>query len=141
MLVGEFKHNLDAKGRVFVPAKFRADLGESFIVAKSSKGFLMMMSEDQWDIMYEKIDALALQMGDKETSRWFAKNSMPTEIDTQGRISISLDQRNYAGLQKEISFIGRRKYVEIWSTDVIDQKSDSYDVSKFDAIADTLGIG
>ncbi len=140
MLTGEFRHTLDAKGRVFVPAKFRADLGQNLVVAKTFGKFLVMYSESEWETFMEKLDALGDDGEMGKMKRYIMKNAMPTEVDNQGRISISADHRDFAGLKKEISFIGMRKYVEIWSGDAADEETDMYDVEKFKSLAKGLGL-
>ena len=72
--------------------------------------------------------------------RYIMKNAMPTEVDNQGRISISADHRDFAGLKKEISFIGMRKYVEIWGSDTADEETGTYDIEKFKSLAKGLGL-
>lgn len=140
MLTGEFRHTLDAKGRVFVPAKFRADLGQNLVVAKTFGKFLVMYSESEWENFMEKLDALGDDGETGNMKRYIMKNAMPTEVDNQGRISISADHRDFAGLKKEISFIGMRKYVEIWGSDTADEETGSYDIEKFKSLAKGLGL-
>lgn len=140
MLTGEFRHTLDAKGRVFVPAKFRADLGQNLVVAKTFGKFLVMYSESEWENFMEKLDALGDDGEIGNMKRYIMKNAMPTEVDTQGRISISADHREFAGLQKEISFIGMRKYVEIWGSSEADEETAAYDIEKFKSLAKGLGL-
>lgn len=140
MLTGEFRHTLDAKGRVFVPAKFRADLGQNLVVAKTFGKFLVMYSESEWENFMEKLDALGDDGETGNMKRYIMKNAMPTEVDNQGRISISADHRDFAGLKKEISFIGMRKYVEIWGGDTADEETGTYDIEKFKSLAKGLGL-
>ena len=140
MLTGEFRHTLDTKGRVFVPAKFRADLGQNLVVAKTFGKFLVMYSESEWENFMEKLDALGDDGETGNMKRYIMKNAMPTEVDNQGRISISADHRDFAGLKKEISFIGMRKYVEIWGSDTADEETGTYDIEKFKSLAKGLGL-
>lgn len=140
MLTGEFKHTLDAKGRVFVPAKFRADLGQNVVIAKTFGKFLVMYSDAEWEIFMEKLDSLGDDDDIGNMKRYIMKNAMPTELDTQGRISIVKEHRSFAGLDKDISFIGMRKYVEIWSSGEADSETEQYDIAKFKSIAKGLGL-
>lgn len=66
---------------------------------------------------------------------------MPVDIDAQGRISISAEQRSFAGLEKEISFIGMRKYVEIWSSENADEDVAEYDIEKFKEQSKRMNLG
>ncbi len=141
MLTGEFKHTLDAKGRVFVPAKFRADLGGNVIVAKTFGKFLVMYSEEEWINFMEKLDELGETEDIGDMKRYIMKNAMPTDVDTQGRISISAEHREFASLVKEVSFIGMRKYVEIWGCDTVDSETEQYDLEKFKAQSKKIHLG
>lgn len=141
MLTGEFKHTLDAKGRVFVPAKFRADLGEHVVVARTFGKFLVMYSEDEWINFMEKLDELAETEDIGDMKRYIMKHAMPTDVDAQGRISISNEERAFAGLEKEISFIGMRKYVEIWSSEEADNDASDYDIEKFKSQSKKMHLG
>ena len=60
MLLGEYSHNLDAKGRVSVPAKFREDLGHTFIVTKGLDNCLFAYSKEEWKTFEEKLKNLPL---------------------------------------------------------------------------------
>lgn len=141
MLTGEFKHTLDAKGRVFVPAKFRNDLGNSVVIAKSFRKFLVMYSETEWMNFMQKLDALGETEDVSEMKRFIMKNAMPTDLDTQGRIIISNDHRQFANLVKDISFIGMTKYVEIWGADDIEAEVSDADVERFKAQSKKINLG
>lgn len=141
MLTGEFKHTLDAKGRVFVPAKFRSDLGASVVIAKSLSKFLVMYSEEEWINFMEKLDLLGETEDISDMKRYIMKNAMPTDVDTQGRISISADHREFAKLVKDISFIGMRKYVEIWSDEDVKAETSGLDIEKFKEQSKKIHLG
>ena len=141
MLTGEFKHTLDTKGRVFVPAKFRADLGQNVIVAKTFGKFLVMYSEEEWINFMEKLDALGETEDIGDMKRYIMKNAMPTDVDAQGRINICQEHRNFANLIKEVSFIGMRKYVEIWGIDEVESETEVYDLEKFKEQSKKIHLG
>ncbi len=141
MLTGEFKHTLDSKGRVFVPAKFRNDLGQSVIVAKTFGKFLVMYSEEEWINFMEKLDELSETEDIGDMKRYIMKNAMPTDVDTQGRINITLEHRSFAKLEKEVSFIGMRKYVEIWCADTASEETEEYDIEKFKQQSKKIHLG
>lgn len=141
MLTGEFKHNLDAKGRVFVPAKFRADLGTSVIVAKTFSKYLVLYSEDEWNVFMEKIDMLSETEDLEDMKRYLMRGAVPADVDAQGRICIDSDHREFAHLEKEISFIGMRKYVEIWAADDVAEETEKYDLEKFKAQSKKIHLG
>ncbi|WP_225744337.1 division/cell wall cluster transcriptional repressor MraZ [Marinilactibacillus sp. Marseille-P9653] len=116
MLLGEFKHNIDAKGRLIVPAKFREDLGEYFIVTRGLDGCLFGYPQKEWEALEQKLKLLPLA---KKESRAFTRflYSAATEctLDKQGRINIPQTLRDHAKLEKSCFVIGVSDRIEIWS--------------------------
>jgi MraZ protein len=115
MLLGEYNHNLDVKGRVSVPAKFREDLGESFIVTKGLDNCLFAYSKEEWQTFETKLKALPMtNTNARNFIRFFFAGATECEIDKQGRVNIPQILRDYAGLSKDVSIIGVSTRVEIW---------------------------
>ncbi|WP_027107666.1 division/cell wall cluster transcriptional repressor MraZ [Lacticigenium naphthae] len=116
MLLGEYKHNMDAKGRLIIPSKFRDDLGESFIVTRGLDGCLFGYPQKQWSVLQDKINQLPLAK--KETrsfARFFYSAATECELDKQGRVNIPQTLRDYAKLEKNCVVIGVSQRFEIWS--------------------------
>ena len=89
MLMGEFKHNIDAKGRLIMPAKFREALGDTFIVTRGLDGCLFGYPLSQWELLQEKLKQLPLAKKDARAfTRFFYSAAMEAELDKQGRINI-----------------------------------------------------
>lgn len=126
MLAGEFKHTIDAKGRVFLPAKFRDDLGSNLIIAAGLEQCLTAYSEAEWDKLMTRLESIG-EMATKEYKRFLMKSSLPVEVDNQGRISISQTHRDLAGIEKEISFLGMHNHVEIWNSGALVTETETYD--------------
>jgi protein mraZ len=123
MLLGEYSHNLDAKGRVSVPAKFREDLGHTFIVTKGLDNCLFAYSKEEWKTFEEKLKNLPLtNMNARNFIRFFFSGATECEIDKQGRINIPQNLREYASLSKDVYIIGVSTRVEIWDK----EKWDNY---------------
>lgn len=147
MLTGEFRHTLDTKGRVFVPAKFRADLGERVVISRSLRKddikFLVMYSEEGWINFMKKMDNPEFESNPKfiAMKRYIMKYTMPTDIDSQGRIVIGTENRDFAALDKEISFIGMTDHVEIWNSSLSDEEADTYDLDDFVELGKQLRLG
>ena len=112
-MVGQYKHNIDAKGRLFIPAKFREGLGETFSVAAGLDGCLSVYSDAKWAELEEKIDALPTSQ--KRKMRTFLANAAECEPDSQGRILIPAKLRQYAALEKEVVINGASKSLELWN--------------------------
>ena len=117
MLIGEYQHNIDAKGRVIVPARFREDLGERFYVTKGLDHCLFVLPPTEWTKLQEKI--MAMPMGKaRGIQRFFFSGAAEVEPDKQGRILLPAELRAYAGLEKDVTIIGNRNHAEIWATEV-----------------------
>ena len=113
MLIGEYQHNIDAKGRVIVPARFREDLGERFYVTKGLDHCLFVLPPTEWTKLQEKI--MAMPMGKaRGIQRFFFSGAAEVEPDKQGRILLPQHLREYAGLEKDVAFIGTSNRAEIW---------------------------
>ncbi len=115
MLLGEYNHNLDEKGRVSVPSKFRDDLGVSFIVTKGLDNCLFIYSKEEWKTFETKLKTLPLtNTNARNFIRFFFSGATECELDKQGRINIPQNLREYAGLTRELAIIGVSTRVEIW---------------------------
>ncbi len=115
MLLGEYNHNLDTKGRVSVPSKFREDLGESFIVTKGLDNCLFAYSKKEWETFEAKLKSLPMtNTNARNFIRFFFSGATECEIDKLGRINIPSVLREYAGLKKDITIIGVSTRIEIW---------------------------
>ena len=116
MLIGEYEHSLDAKGRIIMPAKLREDIGEKFVVTKGWDGCLFAFSQTEWKSFEEKLRALPVSNKNaRDFSRFFFAGAIECEIDKQGRFLISSNLRDFAGLEKEVIIIGMNSRLEIWS--------------------------
>ena len=112
MLIGEYEHSLDAKGRLIMPAKLREDIGLD--------GCLFAFSLEEWKNFEQKLRSLPISNKDARAfSRFFFAGAIDCEIDKQGRFLISSNLRDFAELTKEVVIIGMDSRIEIWSKDKI----------------------
>lgn len=117
MFIGEYQHTLDAKGRIFVPAKFRDELGEKFIVTIGLDRCLFVFPAQTFNIYKEKLDAISLANKDaRNFTRFFFAGAAECELDKQGRIMLPQKLRVYASLEKDVTVVGVSGRVEIWNT-------------------------
>jgi len=115
MLIGEFEHSLDAKGRLIMPAKLRESIGDTFVVTKGLDGCLFAFSITEWTNFEEKLKSLPLSnKNSREFVRFFLSGATECEIDKQGRFLIPNNLREAAGLVKETVIIGVGTRIEIW---------------------------
>ncbi|MDO4282611.1 MAG: division/cell wall cluster transcriptional repressor MraZ [Clostridia bacterium] len=115
MLLGEYIHTLDLKGRVIIPSKFRDDLGESFIVTKGLDNSLFIYSKEEWKKFEDKLKTLPMtNSATRNFVRFFFAGATECELDKQGRITLPQNLREYASLMKDVCIIGVSTRVEIW---------------------------
>ncbi len=119
MFMGEYHHNIDVKGRLIVPAKFREELGELFVLTRGLDQCLFGYPICEWKVIEEKLKGLPLTKKDARAfTRFFFSGATECEIDKQGRINIATPLVNYAKLEKECVVLGVSNRIEIWSKDI-----------------------
>lgn len=116
MLFGEYQHNIDEKGRMIMPAKFRDDLGDSFILTKGLDNCLAVYSKKEWQAIEGQIRSLPLSKS-RDLQRFWFSGAAEVEPDKQGRILIPANLRSYAELTKDVVVIGVSNRAEIWDKD------------------------
>lgn len=139
MLVGQYFHTVDSKGRVFVPAKFRPDLQGNLILVKGMEDCIALYNEEQWDVFVKKLEAYG-EMQMKRIKCFILASAFNTELDSQGRIVISSELRQHAGIEKEVSFIGLNNCVEIWRPDKFKAYNDASDVEEMKEMLRNVGF-
>lgn len=119
--MGEYEHNLDAKGRVIVPAKFREGLGKKFVITRGLDKCLFAYPLEEWKILEEKLKKLPLTKKDARAfTRFFFSGAVECEIDKQGRVNLPQPLRTYSQLEKECVIIGVSERIELWSKELWD---------------------
>ena len=114
-MYGTYQHSLDAKGRLFIPARLREELGDEFFVTISTEKCLTAYSNKSWESMLEKISAKPKM--DQKKLRSFFSRAARVELDGQGRILIPQALREHAGLAKNVSVIGVGDCAQLWDAD------------------------
>ena len=115
MLIGEFEHSIDTKGRLVLPAKIKDDLGKEFIVTKGLDGCLFGYSLAEWNKFEEKLKTLPLTNKiTRDFVRFFLSGAVEEETDKQGRFLLPANLREYASLSKDAVIIGVGTRIEIW---------------------------
>ena len=138
MLIGEYEHSLDAKGRLIMPAKLREDIGEKFIVTKGLDGCLFGFSQNEWNNFQEKLKSLPLtNKNARDFVRLFLSGAIECELDKQGRFLLTSNLREYAHLEKEATIIGVGTRIEIWNKDKWKEYNSEENISA-DEIAENM---
>ena len=117
MFTGEYEHNVDSKNRIFVPAKFREELGESFIVSRDLRGKrLKIFSLARWQEYIAPILQQERRISEK-AMRYLHRNAVQVSPDSQGRILLTRDLLAFAEIDKSAVIVGCSTYAEIWSVE------------------------
>ena len=117
MFLGDHQHTLDAKGRVSLPAKFRAEMTGKLVIAKGFEDCLYVYSADEYNRFVEEL--LTTEDFDprmRRIRRFFTSGAVEAELDSAGRISLPPVLREYAGLKKDIAVTGNGNRIEIWDS-------------------------
>lgn len=130
MLIGEYHHNIDDKGRLTIPSKFREEIGEKFIVTRGLDNCLFVYSLVEWEKIVSKLKTLPFTKKDARTfTRFFLSGATLCEFDKQGRINLANSLISYAKIQKECAIIGVNDRLEIWAldkfNDLMEENTDS----------------
>ncbi len=118
MFAGEFTHNVDAKGRIIIPAKFREQLGEHFMVANWFDGCLALFTMEGWEEFAKKLTSIPTnQKSSRFLQRTLLAGASEEESDKQGKVVLNQGHRTYADISKEVKIIGVGAHIEIWASD------------------------
>ena len=115
MLLGEYKHNLDLKGRIAMPAKFREQIKGGAIITRGLDHCLFVFGKNEWEILAQKLISLPLaQANSRAFVRLMLAGATDVDLDAQGRVLIPDYLREYARLKKEATITGLYNRMEIW---------------------------
>lgn len=116
--LGEFRHTLDAKGRVILPANFRDELKEGLVVAPGQDKCLTVYPPDEWSKALKDIRTLRrTDVRERQFARVLTSQAHPDTLDRQGRVTIPARLRTYAGLSKDVMVVGRDAVAELWNAE------------------------
>ena len=138
MFIGQYRHNLDAKNRIIVPAKFRDGLGEGFVVTKGLDGCLSIYTAERWTEMISRLERIpATKREARQYLRSLTSKAVECSLDNQGRIQLPQFLLATASIQKSCVVVGVADHVEIWP----EETWDSYDEEaseSFETVAESL---
>lgn len=138
MFIGQYRHNLDAKNRIIVPARFRDGLGEEFVVTKGLDGCLSIFTADKWTEMIGRLERIpATKREARQYLRSLTSKAVECSLDNQGRIQLPQFLIATANIKKSCVIVGVADHVEIWP----EETWDSYDEEaseSFETVAESL---
>lgn len=126
MLIGSYRHSVDAKNRMRMPVKFKSELGASYIITKGTANNLFVFSANEFKTIYDKL--INLPTFDEEAQkvvRKFLSSAFEAEEDSQGRVLLPKELVKHAGIVKELVFVGAGNRVEIWAEEAWDNFDES----------------
>lgn len=140
MFTGEFEHSIDSKKRIFVPAKFREELGETFMVVRDIRGpVLKMYSLEAWQEYLAPIKTQERKLAEKAL-RYLHRNAAQVSPDSQGRIVLTSSLLEYAEIEKEAMVVGCSDYCEIWSLENYRAEIENEDADEIREELERLGL-
>ena len=141
MLIGTYRHSVDAKNRMRMPSKFKGELGENFVITKGTSNNLFVFSAEQFSAVYEKL--MALPLFDEEAQkpvRKFLSSAFDSEEDAQGRILLPKELIKHAEITKNVVFVGVGNRVEIWAEEIWDKMQEESDEKVDFSVLAKLGV-
>lgn len=140
MLTGEFRHSIDAKNRMFVPAKLREELGETFIIACDIREkCLKVYSLEGWDAYIAPIKALPREVSEPAL-RFLHRTAAQVSPDSQGRILLNTALVAHAQIEKNAVVVGCSDYAEIWSESNYQAQIESEDIEQLRRVLEGYGL-
>lgn len=119
VFIGEYSHNLDDKGRLAIPVKFRRELAKGAVVTRGLDNCLFLYTKPEWAKLAEKLAALPIsQANSRAFSRLMLAGAMDVEVDKQGRMVLPEYLRQFAALKKEVIVAGLYNRLELWDSEV-----------------------
>ncbi len=139
VLYGRFEHNIDAKGRLFVPAKLREKLGMSFIAAAVMDHCVSLYSIEEWDKLQAGLAEMPLTKA-RKLQRYLSANAVDVQVDAHGRILLPKHLLEYANLEKAALVIGAGNRAEIWNPASYEESMESMTSEEVEAEFMELGF-
>lgn len=118
MLIGEFPTQIGEKNRVVMPKKLREKLGENLIITRGYERCLILVDQERWESLVKVINSgTLLSISVRDTKRYLLGGAIDIEPDNQGRFVMPENLLEFAGVDKDLIFLGVGEWIEIWSSD------------------------
>lgn len=140
MLYGRYEHTVDAKNRVFVPAKYKEVLGAQFkLTCNGFTNCILLYTEREWEKFEEKISALPT-LEFENYIRQVYSNTVDVQTDSQGRFVIPQFLKEQVGIEKDVLFMGVGTHIEIWSKEAFQEKQKTIDMNEMKKLMIQMGF-
>ena len=122
MFIGEFHHNLDEKGRIAIPSKYREILGQNFVITRGIEHCIYVYPESTFNHIVTKLESLPFTKKDARAfMRFFMSGATAVELDKQGRVNVPSPLISYANLSKKCVIVGTGDRLEIWDEEAFNE--------------------
>ncbi len=138
-MYGEYAHTIDAKGRMFLPAKFRSELGDRVYITRGIDQCVCIYPVDEWKKFMERLNELP-PVKVRHVKRLLSASAVDTDVDCQGRVLIPQQLREEIHLGKSVTVIGVGEKAEIWNTEEYDAYKNSMSNEEIEAELIALGM-
>ena len=140
-MYGTYSYSMDKKGRVFIPAKFREELGETFYICRSMSRdcCLSVYSKEEWQRLREQLRDLPTAKS-LPVKRFIFGSAVNTGCDGTGRVVIPADLREFAKLEKDVTFVGMEDHAEIWDAEAFQAQQAAVSSDEIAALLEELGF-
>lgn len=137
--VGSYTHSVDAKKRVFIPAKFRDELGEEFYITRKFDTYLSVYTAKDWQEYVEKIETLP-ETDARQIQDFLLGSAQKCIPDASGRIILDDKLAKYAGIVKNIVFVGAGKQVRLWAEEIWNEREQNLDIESMRQLMRQYGL-
>ena len=137
--VGSYNHSLDSKKRVFIPAKFREELGDTFYITRKFDAYLSVYTAEGWDAYLEKIEKLPESVA-AEIQDFILGGAQKCTIDNSGRIIIDERLLRHAKITKNVVFVGAGRQIRVWAEELWEEREQTRDFEKMRQILGEYGL-
>ena len=122
MFIGEFHHNIDDKGRIAIPSKYRDILGKDFVITRGIEHCIYVYPNDTFNRIVTKLESLPFTKKDARAfMRFFMSGATAVELDKQGRVNVPSPLISYANLSKKCVIVGTGDRLEIWDEEAFNE--------------------
>jgi len=116
MLIGEFRHTIDTKNRISLPAKFRKEMGKKVFVTRGLDNCLAVYTEKSWKQILDKLSGLSMsKASERGFNRFMLSGATEVSVDSLGRILVPDYLQEFAGIEKKVVWTGAGDKAEMWS--------------------------
>ncbi len=137
--VGSYSHSLDAKNRVFIPAKYRDELGDVFYITRKLDTYLSIYTEDDWKAYVEKIEKLPESIA-SEIQDLIIGGAQKCTLDSNGRVIFEERLLRHARIDKNVVFVGVGRQIRVWAEELWREREEKRDYEKMRAVLAEYGL-